>query len=96
MSKSKERKARLLEQKQAKYGYFHLFRMKDIYPFQLWMQATQGYRLYITEGRELARLYKDGVYIHVWYDEKLKKCCCNRLGMGMYITWDYHVNGHVG
>ncbi len=87
MSKTKERRAKIIARKREQYGYFGFFQLKDIYPFQEWMQRSRGFRLFPTEGNELACLYSDGCYIRVWYDAELQQCCCNRLGMAMYLTW---------
>lgn len=87
MSKTKERRAKILARKREQYGYFGFFRLQDVYPFQEWMQQARGFTLFTTQGNELACLYCEGHYIRVWYDAELRQCCCNRLGMAMFLTW---------
>lgn len=86
MSKSKERKQKLREQKFEKSGYFGFLRLKDVYPFQEWLQEARGWKLCTTEGTELARCCMDGRYLLVWYDEQVG-VCTNRMGMGMCLAW---------
>lgn len=86
MSKSKERKRKDLERRYEKHGYFGFLRLREIYDFQMWLQNERGFRLFVTEGAELAVCYIDGRYVRIWYDEDLG-VCMNRFAMGMCVTW---------
>lgn len=95
MSKSKERRAKEQERRIALYGYVDTrFKLEDIYPFQLWLQGAYGWRLFVTEGPELARMYLAGRYIIIWYDGL--RICANRQGRVMVISYLFHQKGIVG
>lgn len=87
MSKTKQRKELILQRKKDKYGYFGLFRIEEVYPFQMYMQRYKHFKLAITQGNELIHMIKDGLHVIVWYDEKLRQCCSNRYGMCMWYVY---------
>ena len=93
MNKSEEKKLTRRYERGMKYGWSDIVRLKGIYPFQLWMQDKWGWRLFPTEGNELAVLFQDGKYIRIWWNALLRKCCTDRLGMGMYLIWENHKEG---
>ena len=88
MSKSKERKQKELERRYEKHGYFGFLRLQDVYDFQSWLQDARGFRIYVTAGPELIVGYVDGRYLRVWFSKELRKCCCNRFAMAMWLVWD--------
>ena len=86
MSKSKERRQKLLEHKREKFGYFGVLRLSDVYDFASWLQNERGFDLHVTDGTELLVGYIDGRYLRAWYDEQTG-VCLNRFGMGMCLAW---------
>lgn len=89
ISKSEDKKLTRRYERGMKYGWTDICNLKGIYPFQVWMQK-RGWHLFVTEGSELAVLFQDGAYIRIWWNARLKRCCTNRLGMGMYLIWQWH------
>ena len=47
----------------------------------------KGFRLGVTEGRELARLTRDGRTLSIWYDEVLRRPATTRWGMVLWYDW---------